>query len=342
MTDEAEPTTYAALSARPGGNEHPDDDAVDRFAAAMKAKLAAARAKGRGGWERPDVIGDGDLARMLVEHLVKANIGTFVDIANFAMMLHLRGANPTVLAEVAHPAPAGELAAEARDRAMFIRRASNPVAPTANLLDRLADALSASSARAEAAERRAEEAENRAEELEDSAERVAHEFEGQCWEALRALLDECDYDWSDGEPVSADDAYTHVLEVIRDAERRAESAASVSALSARLSHRSTGDRRRPMDYDLVDRVLDDLNALDARGKVHGGPSNHTAHDVYFAASLERKYNKPMSDLQDIAKYARNFYKLRARMAKGDVRWSEYIAKRRKLEKQLNDLMKDMR
>jgi hypothetical protein len=30
---------------------HKDDIAVDRFAAAMKAKLAAARAKGRDGWD---------------------------------------------------------------------------------------------------------------------------------------------------------------------------------------------------------------------------------------------------------------------------------------------------
>ena len=30
---------------------HSDDEAVDRFAAELKAKLADAREKGRGGWE---------------------------------------------------------------------------------------------------------------------------------------------------------------------------------------------------------------------------------------------------------------------------------------------------
>lgn len=33
--------------------QHPDDAAVDRFAAAIKEKLAQARAKGRGGWDNP-------------------------------------------------------------------------------------------------------------------------------------------------------------------------------------------------------------------------------------------------------------------------------------------------
>ena len=32
---------------------HPDDEAVDRFAAELKAKLADARAKGRDGWRPP-------------------------------------------------------------------------------------------------------------------------------------------------------------------------------------------------------------------------------------------------------------------------------------------------
>lgn len=87
-----------ALAALHGGEKHPDDAAVDRFAAAMKAKLTEARAKGRDGWERNDVIGDGDLARMLIEHLLKGNEGTFEDVANFAMMLHQRSAHPAVLA----------------------------------------------------------------------------------------------------------------------------------------------------------------------------------------------------------------------------------------------------
>lgn len=84
--------------------QHPDDAAVDRFAAAMKAKLAAARAKGRGGWDDPNVCSVEFLAQLLVEHLGKGNTGTFEDVANFAMMLHQRGAEPKVLADAARPA----------------------------------------------------------------------------------------------------------------------------------------------------------------------------------------------------------------------------------------------
>lgn len=60
---------------------HSDDAAVDRFAAALKAKLAAARAKGRGGWKdcHPE-----RLSRMLREHVEK---GDPRDVANFCMFL---------------------------------------------------------------------------------------------------------------------------------------------------------------------------------------------------------------------------------------------------------------
>jgi hypothetical protein len=36
-----------------------------------------------------------------VEHLLKGNAGTFEDVANFAMMLHQRGADPQLLADAA-------------------------------------------------------------------------------------------------------------------------------------------------------------------------------------------------------------------------------------------------
>lgn len=87
---------------RPAQTEQqPDDAAVDRFAAAMKAKLAKARAKGRGGWDDPETCSVEFLAQLLVEHLGKGNAGTFEDVANFCMMLHQRGADPMVLAEAA-------------------------------------------------------------------------------------------------------------------------------------------------------------------------------------------------------------------------------------------------
>lgn len=67
-----------------GPSAHPDDEAVDRFAIAMKEKLARKRDAGRCGWEDCSMI---RLADMLVDHLDK---GDPVDVANFAMMLFHR------------------------------------------------------------------------------------------------------------------------------------------------------------------------------------------------------------------------------------------------------------
>jgi hypothetical protein len=58
-----------------------DDHAVDVFAAAMKRKLAAARKKGRGGWQNCSIF---ELSCMLREHVEK---GDPTDVANFAMFL---------------------------------------------------------------------------------------------------------------------------------------------------------------------------------------------------------------------------------------------------------------
>lgn len=84
----AHPPTAEALTERAVKAEHPDDLAVDRFAAAMKAKLAQKRDEGRGGWDDKDACSHGYLSLLLVEHV---NKGDPVDIANFAMMLHQRG-----------------------------------------------------------------------------------------------------------------------------------------------------------------------------------------------------------------------------------------------------------
>lgn len=72
-----------------GVQQHPDDIAVDRFAAAMKAKLAKKRAEGYGGWDDPNVCTVAGLSRLLAAHMVK---GDPVDVGNFAMMIHQRGA----------------------------------------------------------------------------------------------------------------------------------------------------------------------------------------------------------------------------------------------------------
>lgn len=75
-------------SAAAKGAGHPDDDAVDAFAAALKAKLAAARAKGRSGWNGDEPGMQQRLSDMLRAHVDK---GDPRDVANFAMFLHQRG-----------------------------------------------------------------------------------------------------------------------------------------------------------------------------------------------------------------------------------------------------------
>lgn len=74
-----------------------DNLAVDRFTAAMRVKLAASRAKGRDGWQDPDLCPEERLAEMLVGHLPKGNPGNFLDIAIIAMMLHERGTDPAII-----------------------------------------------------------------------------------------------------------------------------------------------------------------------------------------------------------------------------------------------------
>lgn len=85
--------------ARPVGRceQHPDDHAVDLFAAAMKAKMAQAREGGRSGWDDPEQCKIEHLSSCLSEHLVKNNAGNYVDVANYCMMLHRRGAHPSLL-----------------------------------------------------------------------------------------------------------------------------------------------------------------------------------------------------------------------------------------------------
>lgn len=66
--------------------QHPDDEAIDHFAAAMRDKMRRSREqKGRGGWQAAP---SARLTYLLVEHLEK---GDPVDVANFAMMLHQNG-----------------------------------------------------------------------------------------------------------------------------------------------------------------------------------------------------------------------------------------------------------
>lgn len=90
----------AALTATPqpqgDASLHPDDEAVDLFAAAMKKKLAEARVKGRGGWDGSEDLHQ-RLSDMLRAHVSK---GDPRDVANFACFLWNRGEN---IAPIASP-----------------------------------------------------------------------------------------------------------------------------------------------------------------------------------------------------------------------------------------------
>lgn len=80
-----------AIAAAPA---HPDDEAIDRFSAAMKAKMKQSRDKGRGGWEG-ETCSAQHLSDLLRGHLEKPDGGMAggdpVDVGNFCMMLFNRG-----------------------------------------------------------------------------------------------------------------------------------------------------------------------------------------------------------------------------------------------------------
>lgn len=82
------------------GGTHADDQAVNQFAEAMRQKMAASREKGRGGWDNLELCKTQDLCHQLIGHLSKDNAANFIDIANFAMMMHQRGDDPKVLSNI--------------------------------------------------------------------------------------------------------------------------------------------------------------------------------------------------------------------------------------------------
>lgn len=79
--------TFRSVSASEEAEIHPDDIAVDLFAAAMKAKLAKKRQEGRGGWNDKSQCSDKWLSHLLRKHVEK---GDPLDVGNLAMMLHQR------------------------------------------------------------------------------------------------------------------------------------------------------------------------------------------------------------------------------------------------------------
>lgn len=65
---------------------HPDDLAIDRFAVAMKARMAEMRAHGRSGWDDPSKCSVDYLQRLLQASCISEPI----DVGNYAMMVFNR------------------------------------------------------------------------------------------------------------------------------------------------------------------------------------------------------------------------------------------------------------
>ncbi len=87
-------------------DERADNEGVDRLATAMKAKLAAKRLEGRGGWHND--CGIERLREMLREHVGKGDI---LDVANFSMMIWNRE-NPNAPARHTEQVPLGYVLVE--------------------------------------------------------------------------------------------------------------------------------------------------------------------------------------------------------------------------------------
>ena len=72
------------MPAKTVGVLHPDDAAVDAFAAVMKDRMSLQRARGRKGWGDPAACPVDRLENMLLENFLN---GDFVDVGNLAMMI---------------------------------------------------------------------------------------------------------------------------------------------------------------------------------------------------------------------------------------------------------------
>lgn len=86
-------TRLLATSLKRITDGHPDNAAVDSFAADMKLKMAKARDKGRCGWDDLSQCNADVIAYLIAEHLHKNNDGNLFDLANLLMMLQFHGGN---------------------------------------------------------------------------------------------------------------------------------------------------------------------------------------------------------------------------------------------------------
>jgi NTP pyrophosphatase (non-canonical NTP hydrolase) len=77
---------YGGIASEPA-TSNIDELAIDRFAIAMKTKMAIKAKQGRGGWNDKSQCSNAHLSALLREHVEK---GDPVDVANLAMMIHQR------------------------------------------------------------------------------------------------------------------------------------------------------------------------------------------------------------------------------------------------------------
>lgn len=103
---EAETSATASVMGLTASQEqaHPDDAAVDKFAARMKWKLARARDKGRAGWQDPSWTPE-QISQALREHVEK---GDPTDVANYCMFLAARNEPITSASQEQAQQPSGE------------------------------------------------------------------------------------------------------------------------------------------------------------------------------------------------------------------------------------------
>jgi hypothetical protein len=73
---------------------HPDDVAIAVFGAQLASAMASGRMNGRGGWNNPNECSIEKLASLLVNNVWSGDI---IDIGNYAMMLHYRGADRSAI-----------------------------------------------------------------------------------------------------------------------------------------------------------------------------------------------------------------------------------------------------
>jgi archaellum component FlaC len=108
--------------------------------------------------------------------------------------------------------------------------------------------------------------------LEANSEKVAAEFEGDCWKAMRSLLNECHFDWgyADPEGVSAEDAREHISTTLAEFEKTEKHLRSKAEAAEAEVSRLTRELNQAKDQ--IDREIRAAAALRASALLEPTPS----------------------------------------------------------------------